>query len=113
MEEVQSHLSTDVKKEEHVHGHNHHVHESKIEIKEEIIHEAKPEIKQEVELEPIPDKETEKNLLEFGEYRMFGPDNGDIMIDRIELKSVSGAHRIWKVKSLDKKQVSLEVIKFG
>lgn len=58
-------------------------------------------------------KEAERNLLEFGEYRMFGPDNGDISIDTIELKSVTGANRIWKVKSIDRKQIVLEVIKFG
>ena len=69
--------------------------------------------KQEIKIEPVPTKETEKNLLEFGEYRMFGPDSGDISIDKIELKSVTGAHRIWKVKSLDRKQIVLEVVKFG
>lgn len=75
--------------------------------------EIKKEVKEEIKVEQAPSKETEKNLFEFGEYRMYGPDNGDISIDKIELKSVTGAHRIWKVKSLDKKQIVLEVIKFG
>lgn len=75
--------------------------------------EEKEADKKEITVEPAPSKETEKNLLEFGEYRMFGPDNGDISIDRIELKSVTGATRIWKVKSLDRKQIVLDVIKFG
>lgn len=69
--------------------------------------------KEEIKLEETPGNETEKNLLEFGEYRMFGPENGDISIDRIELKSVTGANRIWKVKSIDRKSIVLEVIKFG
>lgn len=59
------------------------------------------------------EQKQEPNLLEFGEYRMFGPENGDISINKIELKSVTGAHRIWKVKSLDQKQIILEVVKFG
>jgi len=58
-------------------------------------------------------KKEKANLLEFGEYRMFGPDNGDILIDRIELKSVTGANRMWKVKFIDQKQILLEVVKFG
>lgn len=73
---------------------------------------VKPEIPDNPEIQkeaPKPDP----TLLEFGEYRMFGPENGDISIDRIELKSVTGANRIWKVKSLDKKQIILEVVKFG
>ena len=69
--------------------------------------------KEEIKVEPVPTAKTEPNLLEFGEYRMFGPDNGDINIDRIEVKSVTGAHRIWKIKSLDAKQIVLDVIKFG
>lgn len=74
--------------------------------------------KDNAEVKPNPAKEVkkpavEKNLLEFGEYRMFGPDKGDISIDKIELKSVTGANRIWKVKSIDRKQIVLEVIKFG
>ena len=69
--------------------------------------------KEEIKIEETPSKQTEPNLLEFGEYRMFGPDNGNISIDKIELKSVTGAHRVWKIKSLDRKQIVLEVIKFG
>lgn len=73
----------------------------------------KKEEKKEITVEPIPTNKTEPNLLEFGEYRMFGPDNGDISIDRIELKSVTGANRVWKIKSIDRKQIVLDVIKFG
>jgi hypothetical protein len=61
----------------------------------------------------MENNEADKNLLEAGAYKIHGPDNGDISIDKIELKSVTGAHRIWKVKSLDKKEIVLEVIKFG
>ena len=64
-----------------------------------------------IDLQPI--QEDKKNLLEFGEYRIFGPESGEISIDKIELKSVTGANRIWKVKSIDKKQIVLEIIKFG
>ena len=70
------------------------------------------EKKEDFEIKVIPAPEN-KNLLEYGEYRIFGPENGDISIDKMELKSVTGANRIWKVKSLDKKQIVLEVIKFG
>lgn len=58
-------------------------------------------------------KPIEENLLEAGSYRIKGPENGEISIDTIELKSVTGAHRVWKVKSLDKKQIVLDVVKFG
>jgi hypothetical protein len=62
------------------------------------------------------DKKDQKKidtLLEAGQYEMHGPENGEITIDKIELKSVTGAHRIWKVKSIDKKQIVLDVVKFG
>jgi hypothetical protein len=55
----------------------------------------------------------DKTLLEAGAYKIHGPDNGEISIEKIELKSVTGAHRIWKVKSLDAKQIVLEILKFG
>ncbi|MDP1695415.1 MAG: hypothetical protein Q8L29_00705 [archaeon] len=68
---------------------------------------------QKEKIEEIKEEKIDKTLLELGEYRMFGPDNGDILIDRIELKSATGANRIWRIKSLDKKQIVLEVVKFG
>ena len=85
------------------------------EQKAEIPAEAQKEETREVKEEATPQEggKIKPNLLEFGEYRMFGPDNGDISIDRIELKSVTGANRIWKIKSLDRKQIIFEVVKFG
>lgn len=59
------------------------------------------------------DENKNENILEAGNYRILGPENGDISIETIELKSVTGANRVWKVKSLDRKQIILEVIKFG
>lgn len=70
-------------------------------------------MEEEIKKEEQKESNIDKNLLELGEYRMFGPDNGDISIDRIELKSATGANRIWRIKSLDKKQIVLEVVKFG
>jgi hypothetical protein len=58
-------------------------------------------------------KENLPNTIEAGQYTIYGPDNGEISVDRIELKSITGANRVWKVKSLDKKQIVLEVVKFG
>jgi hypothetical protein len=55
----------------------------------------------------------EKNVLENGVYSVYGPDNGEIKFDKIELHSGSGAKRIWKVKSFDEKNIVLEVEKFG
>lgn len=70
--------------------------------------EPKPEPPQVEELDP-----KDKYSLEAGRYKMYGPESGEIAIDTIELKSITGAHRVWKVKSLDKKQIILDVIKFG
>jgi len=55
----------------------------------------------------------QKNVLENGTYSIYGPDNGEISIDKIELHSGSGAQRIWKVKSMTKKEIVLEVEKFA
>lgn len=52
-----------------------------------------------------------KNILENGAYSIYGPDNGDIMIDTLELHSGLGAKRIWKVKSISQKEIILETSK--
>lgn len=57
--------------------------------------------------------EQNKNVLENGTYSIYGPDNGDIMIDTLELHAGNGAKRIWKVKSITKKEITLEIIKFA
>lgn len=54
-----------------------------------------------------------KNVLENGTYSIYGPDSGDIMIDTIELHAGSGAQRVWKVKSITKKEITLEIVKFA
>lgn len=58
-------------------------------------------------------EEKERNLLELGKYEIYGPDSGDISIDKIELEAHTGAKRVWKVKSIDQKQIILEIEKFG
>lgn len=55
----------------------------------------------------------EKNVLENGTYSVYGPDSGDIMMDKIELHSGAGAKRIWKVKSFSPKEIVFEIEKFG
>ena len=56
---------------------------------------------------------SKKSVLENGTYSIYGPDNGDIMVDTIELHAGSGAQRIWKVKSITKKEITLEIVKFA
>ncbi len=51
--------------------------------------------------------EQKKNVLENGAYSIYGPDNGDIMIDTLELHAGNGAKRILKVKSITKKEINL------
>ncbi|MBI3333910.1 hypothetical protein HYZ97_00270 [Candidatus Pacearchaeota archaeon] len=59
-------------------------------------------------------KEEEPALvLESGSYEITGPSTGEIQMDTLILKSGSGATRIWKLKSLDKKQALFEIVKFG
>jgi len=58
-------------------------------------------------------EEQKKNVLENGTYSMYGPENGDISIDTLELHAGSGAKRIWKVKSLTKQEIVLEVVRFA
>jgi len=55
----------------------------------------------------------EKNVLENGTYSIYGPDNGEIKIDKIELHSGSGAKRVWKVESFSEKEIVLKVEKFA
>lgn len=59
------------------------------------------------------ENESNENILEVGEYQIDGPENGDISFDKITLVAASGAKRIWKVKKFDRKEIILEVIKFG
>lgn len=58
-------------------------------------------------------KEVEKNVLENGTYSIYGPDNGDISFDTMELHSGSGAKRIWKVEEFGRDKIVFKVIKFG
>ena len=57
--------------------------------------------------------ENKKNVLENGTYSVYGPENGDINFDTLELHSGSGAKRIWKVEELGRDKVIFKVIKFG
>ena len=59
------------------------------------------------------EKEEVKNVLENGTYSIYGPDSGEVMIDKIELHSGSGAKRIWKVKSINPKEISFKIERFG
>lgn len=54
-----------------------------------------------------------KNVLENGTYSIYGPENGDINFDTLELHAGSGATRVWKIESFDKEKVVFKVIKFG
>lgn len=54
-----------------------------------------------------------KNVLENGTYSVYGPDNGDISFDIMELHSGSGAKRIWKVKSMSSEEIIFKIEKFG
>ncbi len=58
-------------------------------------------------------EEPQRNILENGTYSIYGPDNGDIAFDKIELHAGSGAKRIWKVEQFDREKIVLKVIKFG
>jgi hypothetical protein len=61
-------------------------------------------------MEEVKDK---KNVLENGTYSFYGPDSGDISLDKLELHSGSGAKRVWKVKSFTPKEVVFEIEKFA
>ena len=58
-------------------------------------------------------QEKQKNVLENGTYSIYGPENGDISFDTMELHAGSGATRIWKVESFGRDKVIFKVIKFG
>jgi len=57
--------------------------------------------------------EENKLVLEEGDYVVYSKNDKEIEIGTIELKSTSGSHRIWKVKSMDEKHIVLEIAKFG
>ncbi|MEI6731248.1 MAG: hypothetical protein WCK90_01055 [archaeon] len=86
--------------------------------------EQKEEIKKEETVSTVSEPEIQipkttelglpsSTLMEFGKYEFHGPESGDISIDKIVLSAQSGARRIWKVKSMDAKQIIFDVIKFG
>ena len=58
-------------------------------------------------------KSKNENVLENGSYSIYGPENGDITFDTIELHAGSGAKRIWKVEEFSREKIVLKVIKFG
>ena len=57
--------------------------------------------------------EQKKNVLENGTYSVYGPDSGSITIDTLELHAGTGEKRIWKVKSISAKEITLEIVKFA
>ena len=57
--------------------------------------------------------EENKMVLEEGDYVVYSKNDKDIEIGTIELKSPSGSHRIWKVKSMNEKEIVLDIVKFG
>ncbi len=59
------------------------------------------------------EEQKKKNLLENGTYEFTGPENGDIFMETLELRSTSGAKRVWKVKSISQKEIAFEIQKFG
>ena len=60
-----------------------------------------------------PGQEKEKNVLENGTYSIYGPDNGEIVFDTIELHAGSGAVRKWKVEQFGQDKIIFKVVKFG
>ncbi len=58
-------------------------------------------------------EEKSKNVLENGTYSIYGPENGDIVFDTIELHAGSGAKRIWKVEEFGAEKIVFKVLKFG
>ncbi len=63
--------------------------------------------------EAIEKDSKNKNVLENGTYSIYGPENGDINFDKLELHAGSGATRVWKIESFDKEKAVFKVIKFG
>ena len=58
-------------------------------------------------------QEQKKNVLENGTYSIYGPENGDIVFDTLELHAGSGAVRKWKVESFSPDKIVFKVLKFG
>ena len=54
-----------------------------------------------------------KNVLENGTYSIYGPDNGEVMFDTLELHSGGGAKRVWKIETFSKEKIVFKVEKFG
>jgi len=54
----------------------------------------------------------EKNVLENGTYTIYGPDNGDISFDTLELHAGSGAVRRWKITEFSREKIVFKVEKF-
>jgi hypothetical protein len=54
-----------------------------------------------------------KNVLENGTYSIYGPDNGEITFDVLELHAGSGAVRKWKVEEFGRDKIVFKVLKFG
>jgi len=59
------------------------------------------------------EESTKKNVLENGTYSIYGPENGDVMFDTLELHAGGGATRIWKVEEFGRDKVVFKVVKFG
>ncbi len=58
-------------------------------------------------------EEKKKNVLENGTYSIYGPENGDIVFDTMEIHAGSGAQRIWKVEEFGRDKIVFKVVKFG
>ncbi len=57
------------------------------------------------------DKKAEQ-LLESGNYFLKGSPDGNISIDTLELHNHEGKKRIWKVKNINAKEISFDIVKF-
>jgi len=64
-------------------------------------------------MEEQKEVEKKKNVLENGTYSVYGPENGDISFDVLELHAGSGAKRVWKVEEFGRDKIVFKVIKFG
>ena len=73
----------------------------------------KKKMEDKIEKSETKQEESKKNVLENGVYSIYGPESGDIEVDKIELHSDSGRKRIWKVSSLSEKEIIFKVEKFG
>lgn len=59
------------------------------------------------------DVAVKKNVLENGMYSIYGPENGEIVVDKIELHSDSNRKRVWKVHKFSADEIIFKVEKFG